>query len=97
MPSGLQCFDASGNLTADIGNRYPRILGSTTLTASMGSGYITNAAFASGDIWFTVASPNGLYSPQLTIDATNNRIAYSPGAPIGAGGQVAVTVYYGVY
>lgn len=92
MPAGLQCLDAAGNITADITDRYSRLLGWVEVTGPTGT--ITHPAFATGSIWFTVVS-DGLYTPNVTIDEVNHKIEYTPGPPVGS--SSAIFIFYGVY
>lgn len=103
MPQGLQCWDASGNLTVDITTRLTRVLGSQTI-ASGASGTITHAGFSTGTIWFLLFAGSSTatgYCPVITVNNTTHQITYAPltyqnsdGDPVSA---PAVTIVYGVY
>jgi len=98
MPSGLEVYDASSHTVFGTATRLSRILGSANIGATA-SGYITNADFATGTIWWTITSPSsvlGSYCPTITIDAANNRIGYAPKTDSSLAPD-AVTILYGVY
>lgn len=94
MPQGLQCWDASGNLILDLTDRITRVLGQVNIAAGA-SGYITDARFATGTMWWQVVGASGAQAAHtlvLTADPANNRIAYVPGAY-----SKGATVIYGVF
>lgn len=98
MPQGLQAWDAAGNLVLDLPTRITRVLGSTVITAGS-TGYITDAAFATGTIWWAVTAGTsviGGYAPSMVAEPTNNRIAYSPKSSTDFT-PVDVNVIYGVF
>lgn len=97
MPQGIQCWDANGNLVLDLTDRLSRVLGRVTIPINT-SGYITDARFAQGEIWWQVLTANtliGTYAPNMTADKANNRIAYTPQPTFSA--PSSVDVIYGVY
>lgn len=50
MTAGLQCFDASGQLTLDVTTRLGRIIGQVQTTGSAGS--LTAPGFSQGEPFF---------------------------------------------
>lgn len=65
MPQGIQCWDASGNLVADIGDYNLRLIGSVNITAPTGSTPVTTAyagVTSAGYFAVPVAASSGAYS-----------------------------------
>lgn len=61
MPTGLQCWDANGNLTVDLTSRMTRLLGSI----NQGPGSIQEPALAEGiPFILPILDQNGLMYPE---------------------------------
>lgn len=86
MPTGLQCWDASGNLTVDLTSRMTRLLG----YVYQGAGSIQEPALAQGiPFVIPVLNQNGLMYPEnLTVPTIS-------GITVTWGG--AAHFYYGTY
>ena len=96
MPQGLQAWNVSGQMIVDLTDRITRVLGETTIAPGT-TGYITDWRFAWGTIWWQVIRDGSTfagYTPTMTADPANNRIAYSPHAAAKNGN---VKVIYGVF
>ncbi|WP_210132399.1 hypothetical protein [Stenotrophomonas rhizophila] len=86
MPTGLQCWDASGNLTVDLTSRMTRLLG----YVNQGAGSLQESALAQGiPFVIPVLNQNGLMYPEnLTVPTIS-------GTTVAWGG--AAHFYYGTY
>jgi hypothetical protein len=86
MPTGLQCWDASGNLTVDLTSRMTRLLG----YVNQGAGSLQEPALAQGiPFVIPVLNQNGLMYPEnLTVPTIS-------GTTVAWGG--AAHFYYGTY
>lgn len=61
MPTGLQCWDANGNLTVDLTSRMTRLLGAI----NQGAGSIQEPALAEGiPFVLPILDQNGLMYPE---------------------------------
>lgn len=61
MPTGLQCWDANGNLTVDLTSRMTRLLGEI----NQGAGSIQEPALAEGIAFvLPILDQNGLMYPE---------------------------------
>lgn len=94
--SGLQVWDAAGNLIVDVTDRLQRKLGEVVIAA----GATGSVTVAGGTPWYYVAK-NGSsagtaaeYAPTLSV--SGNTISWGPNAVQGLG-AVPVTLVYGVY
>lgn len=80
MAAGLQCWDASGNLTVDLTDRLTQMLG-TAVAAAGGSGSFTVPETGSGNAIWLVFVPTGATTdnqytiPQVTI--SGNTVTWS--------------------
>ena len=86
MPTGLQCWDASGNLTVDLTSRMTRLLG----YVNQGAGSIQELALAQGiPFVIPVLNQNGLMYPE------NVNVPAIAGTTVTWAG--AAHFYYGTY
>ena len=107
MPSGLQVWDAAGNLTLDTTMLIGRILGSSPVAAGQLSGTISHPAFSTGTpfgIPFVGFSTTGMdISPSLSlpiISFAGGSLSWTRAAVGGSSsseGLPAGVIYYGVY
>jgi len=89
MASGIQAWNAAGNLIFDTNDRISRILGSASVTTAAGS--VTDARFATGTIWFTFISSSMDYTRTgHVITTSGNTISWTSGSWTGI-------ILYGVY
>ena len=95
MSQGLQIFDADGNITLDITDRFTRCLG--IITSGTTSSSVIDADLANGVPWYIVRivpmDNIGFIQPLLvTISGTTLSWTFS-----GAGDAYSHYIYYGVY
>ncbi|MFS7360285.1 hypothetical protein AB6896_15620 [Rahnella inusitata] len=69
MPQGIQCWDAAGNLVADIGDYNCRLLGTVNITSPVAANPIITTSFsgmtAAGSFAVIVATSNAAYPSNL--------------------------------
>lgn len=69
MSQGIQCWDAAGNLVADIGDYNCRLMGSVNITSPVASNPVITTSFpgmtATGCFAVIVATSNSAYPANL--------------------------------
>lgn len=92
MPSGLQVWNASGQLIFDTPDRMIRFFGTVTITSGANTGTINDPKLAQGTPWFAfVASNFGAADPTVTVGSTSLTWTKDPSNPTWSG-----SILYGV-
>lgn len=92
MTSGVQVWDASGNLIFDTPNRTGKVLGVVTTTTANGS--VTDPNFAKGAaFWFAYNNATGHYPPVMSYNSGTNTLSWT----WNAGNTDTARIIYGVY
>lgn len=101
MPSGMQCWDANGNLLVDFTTRLSRMLGSQYIDGTAGS--LMDANLAQGEP-FAVFQPEQLFnhisgdSPRPNIIISGNTISWSYSPAVNSYHKpIKGWMFYGVY
>lgn len=95
MPQGLQCWDASGNMTLDITDRLTRYLGEVYTGTTDGS--ITDVNLSTGTPWFVMRDTSNFESfneAPCTLSISGNTISWTFGS---TGARTNKKIIYGVY
>lgn len=95
MPSGLQVWNAAGNLIVDTNAALGVILGAHTFTKSAGAGALSDVNLALGTPFYTIISYTGTFLPSISISGTTISWSYDSFVATYEPGTTTYTILYG--